>query len=52
VTGIGCYFGLIDGGYGVIEENKTPEAAGVWGEQDTNNSNVVNRCFLVGNHYY
>jgi len=24
VPGIGCYLGLIDGGYGVIEEIKTP----------------------------
>ena len=25
---IGCYLGLIDGGYGVIEEIKTPAVAG------------------------
>ena len=28
VPGIGCYLGLIDGGYGVIEEIKTPADAG------------------------
>ena len=28
VPGIGCYLGLIDGGYGVIEEIKTPAVAG------------------------
>ena len=28
VPGIGCYLGLIDGGYGVIEEIKTYAAAG------------------------
>ena len=30
VPGIGCYLGLIDGGYGVIEEIKTPAAAGAF----------------------
>ena len=28
VPGIGCYLGLIDGGYGVIEEIKIPAVAG------------------------
>ena len=29
VPGIGCYLGLIDGGYGVIKEIKTPAVAEV-----------------------